>query len=61
MPAELIRAIDKLEKCIDPLAYILRTHTGIDFYQAGRVVTPEFLVTSQEHDCLTAAFTTSIE
>ena len=61
MPAELICAIDKLEKCIHPLSWMLITYTGVDFCQVGCLVLPESLEASQQHDCLAAIFTISVE
>ncbi len=62
MPAELICAIDKLEKCIHPLSWMLIKYTGVEFfYQVGCLVLPESLEASQQHDCLAAIFTISVE
>ncbi|MED5264163.1 MAG: hypothetical protein VX532_04200 [Cyanobacteriota bacterium] len=61
MPGELICAIDKLEKCIHPLSWMLITYTGVDFYQVGCLVLPESLEASQQHDCLAVIFTISVE
>ncbi|KZR77346.1 hypothetical protein PMIT1323_00716 [Prochlorococcus marinus str. MIT 1323] len=47
MPAELTRAIDKLEKCIHPLTSIPITHTDVDFHQVSCLVLPECLEASQ--------------
>ncbi|MEC9029803.1 MAG: hypothetical protein VYB74_05905, partial [Cyanobacteriota bacterium] len=61
MPAELIRAIDKLGKCIHPLSLMLITYTGVDFCQVGCLVLPKSLEASQQHACLAAIFTISVE
>ncbi len=61
MQAELVCAIDKLEKCIHPLSWILIIYTVVDFCQVGCLVLPECFETSHLHDCLVAIFTTSVE